>query len=160
MNAPAGRNAVSPYGEAVQSNIPQGPCLQQFLPRLHATTHPQPPRCSYRTPGAWLRLMGQRWLRDGCEPISSRLRDGCDVRAFEKSDGCGDGCATAPQPWSGSAKKASSNISQGPCEAVCTGDQTARRGRLRCACQLALADGLRSGLGVIIRQRPGGVRFP
>jgi hypothetical protein len=37
-------------------------CLQQFL--LHAITHPQPPRCSYRTPEAWLRLMGQRWLRD------------------------------------------------------------------------------------------------
>jgi hypothetical protein len=34
------------------------------------------------------------------------------------------------------------------------------RGCLRGACQLALADGLRSGLGVIIRQRTGGVCLP
>jgi hypothetical protein len=83
-------------------------CLQQFFLDLLATTHPQPPRCSYRTPGAWLRLMGQRWLRMVArwlrahfKPVARWLRW---LLTFEKSDGCGDGCATAPQPWSGCAK--------------------------------------------------------
>jgi hypothetical protein len=40
-------------------------------------------------------------LRAHFRPVARWLRW---LRTFEKSDGCGDGCATAPQPWSGCAK--------------------------------------------------------
>jgi hypothetical protein len=74
--------------------------------RLFARNHP-----SATAPGVLIEHRGRGcglWASDGCgrlrahfKPVARWLR--C-LRTFEKSDGCGDGCATAPSPWSGCTK--------------------------------------------------------